>query len=370
VIQIVRRLADRLRGASATTITIPPMDGALRPNGTLDQAPTLFATEAPDNLIVESGHTVFSSGCVVFRLPDAGTVQSAEEVARFDHAITCLAAQPDGGFAVGLENGRILCIGGRHDGKSFDGVGPANLRCPTAMTFGDGDTLYLCQGSAQNPPGEWKRDLMQGNASGSVWRIDLRDGRHICLADRLSFPYGLMAGGQDRALIVAESWRHRLIALPADGPGKPTPVLAELPGYPARLTPAADGGAWLSLFAPRSRLIEFVLREHGYRDDMLREIDPEYWIAPALSSGRSFLEPLQCGAVRSMGILKPWAPSRSYGLVLRLDAASQPVASLHSRAGGDRHGITSVLEIGGRLLATSKGGNLILSIDPLSRIGD
>jgi len=119
---------------------------------------------------------------------------------------------------------------------------------------------------------------------------------------------------------------------------------------------------WLSIFAPRSQLIEFVLREPAYRRRMMAEINPDYWIAPALANSRSFLEPLQGGGVKQMGVLKPWAPSRSYGLVVKLDAAWQPVLSLHSRADGTRHGTTSVLEMEGNLYIASKGGDAILSV--------
>ena len=82
----------------------------------------------------------------------------------------------------------------------------------------------------------------------------------------------------------------------------------------------------------------------------------------ALSSGESFLEPLQCGAVRTMGIHKPWSPTRSYGLVARLDSHLRPIASYHSRAGGRRHGITSVVQARTGVLVASKGGNAILQI--------
>jgi hypothetical protein len=108
-------------------------------------------------------------------------------------------------------------------------------------------------------------------------------------------------------------------------------------------------------------LIEFVLRENGFRRRMLNEIDPDYWIAPALANGRSFLEPIQGGALKQMGVLKPWAPSRSYGLIIKLDAGFEPVLSLHSRADGTRHGTTSVVEHSGNLLVASKGGDVILS---------
>jgi hypothetical protein len=161
--------------------------------------------------------------------------------------------------------------------------------------------------------------------------------------------------------VVSEAWRHRLLRLPAGG-GAPVEVLSKLSGYPARLARAADGGAWLTLFAPRNRLIEFTLLENAYREQMMRDVPREYWIAPALSSGKSFLEPLQCGGVKTMGIHKPWSPSRSYGLVVKLDAQLRPVASFHSRANGSRHGITSVAEVGGRVFAASKGGNAILEI--------
>jgi hypothetical protein len=178
------------------------------------------------------------------------------------------------------------------------------------------------------------------------------------LIQGLAFPNGLLV---DRdSVIVAESWRHRVIRL--SGGGAQEPILQKLPGYPARLAPAGDGGVWLALFAPRNRLIEFILLEDAYREQMMRDVPREYWIAPALTSGRSFLEPLQCGGVKTMGIHKPWSPSRSYGLVVKLDAQLRPVASFHSRANGSRHGITSVAEVGGRVFVASKGGNAILEI--------
>ena len=97
-------------------------------------------------------------------------------------------------------------------------------------------------------------------------------------------------------------------------------MLDHLPVYPSRLSPASAGGFWLTAFAARTQLVEFVLRENAYRRRMMAEIDPEYWIAPKLKSGQSFLEPMQGAHIKTMGVVKPWAPPRSYGLVIRLDA--------------------------------------------------
>jgi hypothetical protein len=202
---------------------------------------------------------------------------------------------------------------------------------------------------------------MEVKATGSVWRVDLASGNAQCLADRLAYPNGILLRDNGR-LLVAESWRHRLVELSATAASPVKEVLIDLPGYPSRLAPAPDGGVWLCVFAPRSQLIEFVLREKTYRTRMLAEVEPPYWVAPMLSSNRTFLEPLQGGGIKQMGILKPWAPTRSYGLVIRLDAEMRPTASYHSRADGKRHGITSALQVGNSLLATSKGGDVLITL--------
>ena len=119
----------------------------------------------------------------------------------------------------------------------------------------------------------------------------------------------------------------------------------------------------MALFAPCNPLLELVLRESEYRHAMMAEVEPEFWIAPALRSGYSFREPMQGGALKQMGILKPWAPTRSYGLVVQLSPEFIPLQSLHSRAGGKRHGITAVLEHDAQLWAASTGGNEVLRLN-------
>jgi len=266
--------------------------------------------------------------------------------------VTALAVSQSGELAVGLENGKLL-IGGR------DVELPVSIHCITALAFSSDGFLWLTNGSAEHSASAWAADLMHMGASGSLWHYDPAGKAFREVATGLTFPYGLYA--ESNGVVVSESWRHRLLRI--DVSGKQTVVVDHLPGYPARLSPAADGGAWLSIFAPRNRLIEFVLQEEAYRQDMIDNVPRDYWIAPALSSGRSFLEPLQCGGIRSMGVHKPWSPSRSYGMAVKLDARLQPVSSVHSRANGSRHGTTSAIEFGGRLLVASKGGDCVIAIE-------
>lgn len=233
------------------------------------------------------------------------------------------------------------------------------------MDFAGDGTLVIAIGSSKNELSAWQRDLLDGGRAGSVWRLDPRSGQATQLASGLAYPNGL-AVEADGHVIVSEAWQKRLIRLGPKGQmlGQ---VMEDLPGYPARLSRSAQGGYWLSIFAPRSPLIEFVLREPAYRKAMMAEVDPEFWIAPALRSGYSFREPMQGGALKQMGILKPWAPTRSYGLVVELDAGFVPLRSFHSRAGGKRHGITSAVEAGGKLWLTSKGGDELVAVALLTQ---
>ncbi|MER8465530.1 hypothetical protein [Mesorhizobium sp. M1409] len=344
---ILDPVLDLFRGKA---VTIPPLDGAFRPNTRLDDAPAFAELTEPDNLLVTGDRLLASSGNAIHAIA-AGAETVVVET--FPSPVTALALSPTGDLTVGLENGKLL-IGGR------DISLPAEIRCITALAYADDGTLWLANGSAEHAPSQWAADLMKKGASGSLWKRDAVGGGFRKLAGDIAFPYGLYPVGRD--VLVSESWRHQLVRF--DGAtGNRSTVLTHLPGYPARLSPAVDGGAWLTLFAPRNRLIEFVLQETHYRQDMLDQVPPAYWIAPALASSRSFLEPLQCGGIRAMGIHKPWSPSRSYGLVVKLDQNMQPQFSLHSRANGTRHGICSVAEKDGSLFIASRGGDCVLVID-------
>jgi hypothetical protein len=203
---------------------------------------------------------------------------------------------------------------------------------------------------------------MSLGCTGRVCRLTPDGQGDTELLDRLQFPFGVME--RDGELWLSESWAHRILRLDASTPGRAsaTSLTDKLPAYPSRLAPARGGGAWLTLFAARTGLVEFVLREPEYRRRMMKEVDPRYWVAPALSSGNSFLEPLQGGSVKQLGIMKPWAPPRSYGLVVRLDARGLPVASFHSRADGRHHGIVAACEVDGGLYLLSKGSGRLLRV--------
>jgi hypothetical protein len=349
----LRNAMDRWLGRGEASITMPPMDGAFRPNDLLDSAAPVIETPEPDCLAVTSRGIVVSSQCSLFSVDKPG----GAPLASFDAEISALAGLPDGGAAVGLIDGRIVFLGGRHDGKTIEAS--PEVTCITALAAARGGTLLVANGSASNGPAAWKRDLMEKNASGSVWRIEPASHGRQQLAGNLAYPYGLLE--EIDSIVVSESWRSALTRIAPGASGRNEPVLESLPAYPSRLWRDADNAIWLALFAPRSQLVEFVLSEDRYRRRMIDEINADYWVAPCLRAGCMPQEPTQQGGVRQLGVLKPWSPTRSYGLVARLDHAYRPNASFHSRANGRRHGVTSCLAIDGRLFFCAKGDGIVAS---------
>lgn len=342
---IFNPILDLFRGKA---VTIPPLDGAFRPNTLLDEAVRFSALRDVDNLVRFGDKILASSGNAVLTLE---AEQEPSLLEAFEAPVTALAALSDGTLAVALETGKLLI-----DGKPVEL--PAGIACITALAVDKTGALWLANGSAEHAPSDWASDLMSKGSSGSVWKRDCSSGKFAQVANGLAFPYGLLPVGD--GVVVSESWRHRLLHVTEAGAIRP--LVEHIPGYPSRLMPATDGGAWLAIFAPRNRLIEFVLQESQYRFDMMAQVPREFWIAPSLSSGRSFLEPLQCGGIKTMGVHKPWSPSRSYGLLVRLDQNMQPVESYHSRANGSRHGICSAVEKDGQVLVASRGGDCVVAI--------
>jgi len=348
------RFFDRIRGSGEAAITLPPMDGALRPNNRIEEADVIFETSSPDNLVRSGSGISFSSGAVLMSLEKDGKTKALWNASSH---ITCLAGHSSGTLAAGLEEGRIVIRGGPHDGLSLDRFEDTPVKAPSAAVFADEKTLYVCLASQDNPMSQWKRDLMSKGNSGSVWKVDLRTGKAVCLGRNLAFPYGIVLA-ENGDVIVSESWRHQVIRI-SEGGGIQT-LLDELPGYPSRLVRDANQDIWMCVFAPRTQLIEFVLSEKEYRTRMMETVDPEYWIAPSLHHPHSYLEPMQGGGLKQLGELKPWAPTRSIGLVARLDPQGHPIESFHSRANGKRHGIASCLPSDDGLIMASIGGNVIV----------
>jgi hypothetical protein len=372
MIGALKRAYANFRGFDIERRAVPPMEGPLKPNTALDDAAVALVLPEVDNLVAVREGLVCSTGAELLTLelradPSRATPGLAIAARRtLPGAISCIDANDDA-LAVGLDGEGITILGGKHDGRKIGEAGGARLNCATAAVFAGPDTLIVANGSDRVTAADWKRDLMAKGASGSVWRIDLAGGKAERIGSGLACPSGL-AVMPDGGIAVSEAWRHRVLAFHGQG-AQPRVLLEDLPAYPGRIVPASGGGFWLSLFAPRNALVEFVLTEDGYRNEMMATINPAYWIAPSLVSGRSFLEPIQGGARKKLNMLKPWSPSWSCGLVALCDGQMHPIASAHSRADGKVHGVTSFAERDGILFAGAKGSGVIVALDAARMAG-
>jgi hypothetical protein len=347
------RVMDAFLGRGESAVTVPALDGALRPNRKLDEAAERFDIDNPSGIVATDSELFVATGNEIRRLAPGGHWTLFR---RTDAPIACLGAAPEG-IAAGLENGRVEIFGGRFNGVRFEPEGDA--RCPVAID-GDGDNLYVGHGSAKYPPSEWQRDLLERNASGSVWRLELGARNRHRLSGNLAFPGGIAATHE--TLIVAESWKHRILRFDRSSGRMLDSPLSDFPGYPGPLSRDGRGGFLMSATAPRSQLVEFILRERKFRQRMLTEIEPRFWIAPTYRAGRSFYEPLQGGGIKHLGIIKPWAPTLSFGMVVRLDQDCLPVESFQSRADGATHGIVGAVEHAGSIYAASRGDNAVVRL--------
>jgi hypothetical protein len=354
VIGALQGFANRFLGRGESAIAVPTFDGALKANQKLEEAETLLECDAPEDLATDGTALLLADGLRLLRL-DGG---QATEVRRFDRPISALTVLPDRGLAIALA-GKEVRVFSEPSAPKPSVVFATGLNAVNALAPGsDGASLIATDGSATQGVERWAWDLLESGCSGRVLALDFATGATKTLASGLGFAFGARMGGDE--VLVSESWRHRVIAVGRDGSTRI--VLPHLPVYPSRLSPASRGGYWLTAFVARSLLIEFILREPAYRKRMMAEIDPQYWIVPRLRSGQSFKEPLQGAHIKTMGVVKPWAPPRSYGLVIRLGADRAPLYSLHSRVDGTNHGVSAAVEHEGDLIMIAKGPGRILRL--------
>jgi len=356
----IRSVIDRDGGQNA----IPPLDGALSPNDRLDTAvPIGEPLPGIDDVIAAGDGAVYvSAGRQVLKLSGAD-LSTRTVVAEFEDDAGGLALHPDGRLLVCVAGRGLAAIDpAKPEPRWLETAGGGALVGLLSVTAAPDGRIYAVEGSAGRRPGEWRHDLMEKRANGRLISCGAGlDNPQVLLRDLL-YPHGVMASADGNGLCLTESWAHCLsrFALTANGLGPRETIAANMPGYPARLHPDGHGGLLLGVFARRTHLIEFVLKEDDFREEMMATMPPEYWVAPALAGGSDCLEPMQIGSVKALGIQKPWAPPRSYGLLVHLDADGEATDSLHSRAGGRFHGITAACATPSGIVIAARGAGRLL----------
>jgi len=326
------------------------LEGVLGQNSRLDDAQGMPA-EMPEALCIGGdGSLLFSSGRRVLALKRWG--DGAKIWAEFERPVSALATSPGGLIAIGLEGGHVAV----HDGQGLPSDGwsaNADLIAVTDLAFiSDKEIAVLDNGYRA---GESVLSLAPwDDASRGRLHAIRRGGESRVLASGLHCPMGICrdAAGQ---LIVSLLERASIV----DATG--TVRQSGYPGYLGRIR-KVDSGYLMTCLSRRDPLIEFLKSEPEFVAEMKARIDPRHWIAPRATPEFSHELPIELGAARLFGEVKPWAPSFSYGLVIALDEKLMPVASAHSRANGQRHAISDAIVWNGELIAVSKASGELLNL--------
>jgi SMP-30/Gluconolactonase/LRE-like region len=363
---LVGDILDRVFFPNREIHVIPVLDGAYSPNQRLDQARRLGGEiERPDDIALgPDGALYVSTENRILRCSGAD-FEERKVFAKLGAPVGGLAWTRDGRLLACVSQQGLVALSqsGEVSGR-LESVGGETIACPLSVAVAPDGAIYLTDGSRGNPPELWLADLMQNRPpSGRLIVCDPELKQATVRADKLAWPLGVIASPDGAEVWVAESWVHRLTAYPRAG-GKERVIAKNYSGYPARLAGGDGGHVWMAFFGLRTQLTEFVLRERDFCEEMMQTVPPELWIGPALDGRFDYREPTQVGRIKKLGIQKPWAPARSYGLVVRLDSRGETTESLHSRVDGRIHGVTAVRPIGSRVLAVSKGRNCLVELPP------
>ena len=338
---------------------MPSFDGALKPNNMLEKAEIVGRFDAPEDLATDGKALFIADGTAILRLE--GTVTA--EVRRFDRPITALCCPPDGGIAVALDGREVQVFASPVAPSAAVTFTIASMHAVNALAAGPGKTLVATDGSTARPCSQWVHDLMERGRGGRVLVLDLESRSIRTLASGLHYAFGVCAGGSD---VLGQ----RKLAAPGDRARRRRKP-AHRAGTSAGLSIAAVAGGFRRLLADGIHRAHPIGRVRAARTGLSAPHDDgnrsRILDRAAAEIRQSFLEPMQGAHIKTMGVVKPWAPPRSYGLVIRLDTDGVPLYSLHSRVDGVNHGIVAAVEVDGSLFAIAKGPGRLLRL-PLAGI--
>ncbi len=356
---LLETLRELVRPGSIRYRSLPPMEAGLRPDSRLDDAVLLTEPGGfePECVAVLGEDVYFSHGSALYRFGGS----TPDRFVELGGEVTALVSDrraPAGAELVASVVGRgvvRVAASGTVSEVSTD----ARLRSGlTDLCIAEDGRIFATQGSASTPFDQVIDAQVRADASGMV--LEISPSVRV-VADRLPWPSGVGSSDSD-GLIVALANAHSIIAMATDGRRRST-VQDNLPFYPGRLTRASDGGLWLAVPYVRNRATELILDEPELRAEMVAGIARSEWLVPRLRSETPHTDALQMGQLRMLGVLKPWAPPRSYGLIAHLDVHGRFDRSAHSRPDGRNHGVTHVVEHDGRAIMAMRGRRAVASIE-------
>ncbi len=301
---------------------VPVMSGPLAPNARLSAAELIGQglLDGPEDVETDTQGRIYAG-------TNAGTILRVEgnQVVRFADT---------GGRPLGLDfapDGALIVADAVKGLLSVDAAGQVSLLTDSAEggRFGFTDdvavasdgTIYFSDASTKFGFGDHMLDLLEGRAHGRLLQYDPRSKATTVLLKDLYFANGVALAGDERFVVVSETYRFRLTRYWLRGPkaGSSEVFAADLPGFPDGVAQSGRGTFWVAMFTVRNSAGDF--------------------LAP-----RPFLRKMVANLPRLF-----WPKPEPYGLVIELDETGQVLRSLHDPSGAYVEQVTSAHEQGGKL---------------------
>ena len=181
--------------------------------------------------------------------------------------------------------------------------------------------IYFTDASSRFAPGDYRYDLLEMRPWGRLLRYNPASGRVEVLMDNLHFPAGVTVSSDGRYLLLAETWKYRILKYHLHGPaeGQAEVFIDNLPGFPGDLGIDREQRHWVAFLSPRHRQVDALHRQPWLKDLV----------------------------AKLPGRLRPWP--EPYGLVVAYDADGQALISLHDTRGTHVRALSSVTPQDGAL---------------------
>ena len=192
-----------------------------------------------------------------------------------------------------------------------------SINAVNALSPGAGETLIATNGSTSRPYGQWVHDLMERGRTGKVLSLDHRQ-RHACARSPRGWLTRLARAPLEMAVLVSESWRHRVIAhrpgrKPARGAGQSAGLsFAAVSGSIRRFLAHGVRGAHATGRIRAARECLPAAHDGGNRSGILDRAEAE--IRPVVSradAGRAYQDHGRGQAMGAAAILWPCDPART-----------------------------------------------------------
>ena len=232
---------------------------------------------------------------------------------RFDPRGRLIVCDARKGLLAVDPEGRVTTLATEAGGRPF--------RFTNNLDVAADGTIYFSDSSDARGPDEYLYDLLEARPRGRLLRLDPASGKVDVLIDGLLFANGVALSADESFLVVAETYRYRLMRYWLKGPRAGTAdVFADnLPGFPDNLSRGGGGTFWVAFFTVRNDFLD-ALQPHPLAKRLLARLPSFLWPRPA-----------------------------RYGFVANLDHRGQCLRSFHDPTGERVWQITTARERDGVL---------------------